>query len=205
MMKINESELSVIATRVSQYPSDLLPEFLLVGRSNVGKSSFINAILGRKNLARTSSTPGKTQTLNFYKVNNEFYLVDVPGYGYASVNKSQQQKFGLMIEEYLEKREILKRVFMIVDFRIKPTEDDLLMYQFLKYYNIPVTLILNKADKVGSSKHEKNLKVIKDAIDLAVGDDYIIFSSETKKGRDKVLDVISHYLNKQEIVEIEEI
>lgn len=205
MMKINESELSVIATRVSQYPSDLLPEFLLVGRSNVGKSSFINAILGRKNLARTSSTPGKTQTLNFYKVNNEFYLVDVPGYGYASVNKSQQQKFGLMIEEYLEKREILKRVFMIVDFRIKPTEDDLLMYQFLKYYNIPVTLILNKADKVGSSKHEKNLKVIKDAIDLAVGDDYIIFSSETKKGRDKVLDLISHYLNKQKIVEIEEI
>ena len=205
MMKINDSELSIIATRISQYPNDNLPEFLLVGRSNVGKSSFINAILGRKNLARTSSTPGKTQTLNFYKANDDFYLVDVPGYGYASVNKVQQQKFGMMIEEYLEKREFLKRVFMVVDFRIKPTEDDVLMYQFLKYYNIPVTLILNKADKVGSSKVDRNLKIIKETIDLAVGDDYIIFSSETKKGRDKVLDIINSFIVKNEIDEIEEI
>lgn len=205
MMKINESELSVIATRISQYPNDDLPEFLLVGRSNVGKSSFINAILGRKNLARTSSTPGKTQTLNFYKANNSFYLVDVPGYGYASVNRSQQQKFGLMIEEYLENREHLKRVFLIVDFRIKPTEDDVLMYQFLKYYNIPVTLILNKADKVGSSKHDRNLKAIKETLDLAVGDDYIVFSSETKKGRDKVLDLIDSFIEKKVADDIEEI
>jgi len=194
-MKINNSELSVIATRISQYPIDELPEFLLVGRSNVGKSSFINTMLARKNLARTSSTPGKTQTLNFYKANDSFYLVDVPGYGYASVNRQQQQKFGLMIEEYLAHREKLKRVFMIVDFRIKPTEDDVLMYQFLKYYNIPVTLILNKADKVGSSKLDKNLKVIKDTMDLAVGDDYIIFSSVTKLGRDKVLNLSDSFLN----------
>lgn len=193
-MKINNSALSVIATRISQYPTDGLPEFLLVGRSNVGKSSFINTILGRKNLARTSATPGKTQTLNFYKADNDFYLVDVPGYGYASVNRKQQQKFGLMIEEYLEKRDKLKRVFMIVDFRIKPTEDDILMYQFLKYYNIPVTLILNKADKVGSSKHDRNLKLIKETIDLAVGDDYIVFSAETKLGRDKVLKIIESFL-----------
>ena len=205
MMKINESELSIIATRISQYPTDNLPEFLLVGRSNVGKSSFINAILGRKNLARTSSTPGKTQTLNFYKANNDFYLVDVPGYGYASVNRAQQQKFGMMIEEYLEKREILKRVFMLVDFRIKPTEDDVLMYQFLKYYNIPVTLILNKADKVGTSKHNKNLEIIKNTMDLAVGDDFIIFSSETKKGRDKVLEIIESFIVPNNIEEIEEI
>jgi len=204
MMKINESELSIIATRISQYPTDNLPEFLLVGRSNVGKSSFINAILGRKNLARTSSTPGKTQTLNFYKANNDFYLVDVPGYGYASVNRSQQQKFGMMIEEYLEKREILKRVFMLVDFRIKPTEDDVLMYQFLKYYGIPVTLILNKADKVGTSKHNKNLEIIKSTMDLAVGDDYVVFSSETKKGREKVLEIIDSFVLKinEEIEEI---
>ena len=107
-MKINTSELSVIATRRSQYPSLELPEFLLVGRSNVGKSSFINTVLGRKDLARVSSTPGKTQTLNFYLVNNSFYLVDVPGYGYASVNHEQQKKFGLMIEEYLAKRSELK-------------------------------------------------------------------------------------------------
>ena len=204
-MKINESELSIIATRISQYPTDNLPEFLLVGRSNVGKSSFINTILGRKNLARTSSTPGKTQTLNFYKANNDFYLVDVPGYGYASVNRAQQQKFGMMIEEYLEKREILKRVFMLVDFRIKPTEDDVLMYQFLKYYNIPVTLILSKADKVGSSKHIKNLEIIKKTIDLAVGDDYVIFSSETKKGRDKVLEIIESFIEEKITDVIEEI
>jgi len=189
-MKINTSELAVIATRRSQYPNLELPEFLLVGRSNVGKSSFINTVLARKDLARVSSTPGKTQTLNFYLVNNSFYLVDVPGYGYASVNHEQQKKFGLMIEEYLAKRKELKRVFMIVDFRIKPTEDDILMYQFLKYYDIPVTLILNKTDKVGSSKQNKNLKTILSTLDVSKEDNYILFSSVTKKGRDEVLDLI---------------
>ena len=189
-MKINTSELAVIATRRSQYPSLELPEFLLVGRSNVGKSSFINTVLGRKDLARVSSTPGKTQTLNFYLVNNSFYLVDVPGYGYASVNHEQQKKFGLMIEEYLAKRKELRRVFMIVDFRIKPTEDDVLMYQFLKYYDIPVTLILNKTDKVGSSKRERNIKNILSTLDVSKEDNYLEFSSVTKKGRDVVLDLI---------------
>ena len=189
-MKINTSELAVIATRRSQYPNLELPEFLLVGRSNVGKSSFINTVLGRKDLARVSSTPGKTQTLNFYLVNNTFYLVDVPGYGYASVNHEQQKKFGLMIEEYLAKRQELKRVFMIVDFRIKPTEDDVLMYQFLKYYDIPVTLILNKTDKVGSSKREKSIKNILSTLDVSKEDNYIEFSSVTKKGREDVLDLI---------------
>ena len=200
-MKINTSELSIIATRRSQYPSLGLPEFLLVGRSNVGKSSFINTILGRNNLARTSSTPGKTQTLNFYLVNNTFYLVDVPGYGYASVNREQQKKFGLMIEEYLANRKELKRVFMIVDFRIKPTEDDVLMYQYLKYYDIPVTLIINKADKVGSSKHDKNLKTILQTIDLTKEDNYIEFSSVSKKGKDLVLDLIEVLID-EEIDEI---
>ena len=189
-MKINTSELAVIATRRSQYPNLELPEFLLVGRSNVGKSSFINTVLARKDLARVSSTPGKTQTLNFSLVNNSFYLVDVPGYGYASVNHEQQKKFGLMIEEYLAKRKELKRVFMIVDFRIKPTEDDILMYQFLKYYDIPVTLILNKTDKVGSSKQNKSLKTILSTLDVSKEDNYILFSSVTKKGRDEVLDLI---------------
>ena len=189
-MKINTSELAVIATRRSQYPNLELPEFLLVGRSNVGKSSFINTVLARKDLARVSSTPGKTQTLNFYLVNNSFYLVDVPGYGYASVNHEQQKKFGLMIEEYLAKRKELKRVFMIVDFRIKPTEDDVLMYQFLKYYDIPVTLILNKTDKVGSSKREKSIKNILSTLDVSKEDNYIEFSSVTKKGREDVLDLI---------------
>jgi len=191
-MKISNAILGVIATRRSQYPTEELPEFLLVGRSNVGKSSFINTMLEKKNLARVSATPGKTQTLNFYLANNSFYLVDVPGYGYASVNKEQQRKFGLMIEEYLEKRTELKRVFMIIDFRLKPTENDVLMYQFLKYYDIPVTLILNKVDKVGTSKHDHNLKVIKETMDLAVGDDYVLFSSVTKKGRAEVLKIIEN-------------
>ena len=193
-MKVNNAFLKVIATRISQYPTEELPEFLLVGRSNVGKSSFINTILNKKGLARTSATPGKTQTLNFYLANNAFYLVDVPGYGYASVNREQQKKMGLMIEEYLENRKEMKRVFMLVDFRIKPTDDDILMYQFLKYYDIPVTIIVNKADKVSSSKHDKNLKVIRETIDITPGDDIIEFSSITKKGREEVLDKIESLL-----------
>ena len=186
-MVIKEASLEVIATRRSQYPIDGKPEFLLVGRSNVGKSSFINSILSRKNLAYTSSRPGKTQTLNFYNINGNFYLIDVPGYGYAAVDKKTQAKFGMMIEEYLEKREELKRVFMLIDFRHKPMEDDLLMYNFLKYYNLPVTVVATKADKVTGSKKEKNLKTILETLDLVVGDDLVVFSSVTKLG---VKDVI---------------
>ena len=190
-MIINNVNLDIMATRRSQYPDDLKPEFLLVGRSNVGKSSFINSILGRKNIAYTSSTPGKTQTLNFYNVNNSFYLIDVPGYGYAATDKKTQAKFGMMIEEYLEKRSQLKRVFMLIDFRHKPTEDDLLMYNFLKYYNLPVTVIATKSDKIGGSKKKKNLKVILDTLDLVVGDDLVVFSSTTKLGVKEVLNKIS--------------
>ncbi len=187
-MIIKDANLEVIATRRSQYPEAGKPEFLLVGRSNVGKSSFINAILSRKNLAHTSSRPGKTQTLNFYNINNgEFYLIDVPGYGFAAVDKKTQSKFGMMIEEYLEKRHELKRVFMLVDFRMKPTEDDLLMYNFLKYYNIPVTVVATKADKVSGSKKEKNLKDMLNTLDLVVGDDLVVFSSVTRLGVKEVL------------------
>ena len=186
-MKISSVDLTISAVRVSQYPEGDALEFLLVGRSNVGKSSFINTLINRKNLARVSSRPGKTQTLNFYNVNNDFYLVDVPGYGYANVDKKTQSKFGKMIEEYLETRKQLKRVFLLVDFRIKPTEDDLLMYNFLKYYNLPVTIIATKADKVGGSKKEKCLKQIMNTFDLVVGDDIIVFSSINKLGREEVL------------------
>lgn len=186
-MIIKESKLDIMASRRSQYPAKDLPEFLLVGRSNVGKSSFINALLSRKNLAHTSSRPGKTQTINFYLVNDNFYLVDVPGYGYAATDKKTQAKFGMMIEEYLEKREELKRVFLLIDFRHKPTEDDLLMYNFLKYYNLPVTVIATKADKVGNSKKNKNLKMIMDTLDLVVGDDLLVFSSLTKLGKTEIL------------------
>ena len=189
-MLIKEANLDIIATRRSQYPDNGRPEFLLVGRSNVGKSSFINTILNRKNLAYTSSKPGKTQTLNFYGVNDSFYLIDVPGYGFANVDKNTQAKFGMMIEEYLEKREQLKRVFMLVDFRHKPTEDDLLMYNFLKYYNLPVTVIATKADKISGSKKEKNLKTLLNDLDLVIGDDLVVFSSVTKLGVKEVLNKI---------------
>lgn len=192
-MKINSVELVISAVRRSQYPEGALPEFLLVGRSNVGKSSFINALVNRKNIARISSRPGKTQTLNFYCVNHSFYLVDVPGYGYAAINRKIQEKFGKMIEEYLEKRDELKRVFLLIDFRMKPTEDDLLMYHFLKYYNIPVTVIATKVDKVGSSKKDKNKKMILDALDLVMGDELILFSSVTKLGRDEILKQIEEF------------
>ena len=198
-MVIKDVNLDIIATRRSQYPENGRPEFLLVGRSNVGKSSFINAVLGRKNLAYTSSKPGKTQTLNFYGVNNSFYLIDVPGYGYASVDKKTQAKFGMMIEDYLEKRVQLKRVFMLIDFRHKPTEDDLLMYNFLKYYNLPVTVIATKADKISGSKKQKNLKVILDTLDLVVGDDLVVFSSVTKLGVKEVLNKMDE-LTKPEIL-----
>ena len=129
-MKIETSNLEIIAVRASQYPQDNKPEFMLCGRSNVGKSSFINSLLGRKNYAHTSSKPGKTQTINFYLCNDDFYLVDVPGYGYANVSKEQQRKFGLMIEEYIQTRENLKFVFLLIDFRHKPDNNDVLMYNY---------------------------------------------------------------------------
>ncbi len=197
-MVIKEANLDIIATRRSQYPTEGKPEFLLVGKSNVGKSSFINAILSRKNLAYTSSRPGKTQTLNFYGVNDSFYLIDVPGYGYAAVDKKTQAKFGMMIEEYLEKREELKRVFMLIDYRHKPSEDDLLMYNFLKYYNLPVTVVATKADKVPGSQKQKNLKVILDTMDLVIGDDLVVFSSNTKLGVKEVVKKIEDLVSESE-------
>ena len=194
-MKINSVDMDVMAVRRSQYPSDSLPEFLLIGKSNVGKSSFINTLVNRKNIARTSSVPGKTQTLNFYLVNNEFYLVDAPGYGYAAVNKAQQKKFGLMIEEYLEKRSELKRVFLLIDFRLKPSENDLMMYNFLKYYSIPVTVVATKTDNVGTSKKDRNLKIIKDTLDLVVGDNIVLFSSVSKMGKEEISNLIEDLIS----------
>ena len=194
-MKINTTELVVSAVRRSQYPEDKKAEFLLVGRSNVGKSSFINTITGRKKLARTSSTPGKTRNLNFYLLNDLFYFVDVPGYGYASVSKKEQKKFGLMIEEYLEKRENLKRTFLLVDLRHKPSEDDILMYNFLKYYNNDVTIIAMKADKVKKTNHEKNKNIILKTLNIEEPNNLIIFSSITKMGRQEVYNILDNILD----------
>lgn len=188
-MQIESVNEPIIAVRRSQYPDDNKSEFLLVGRSNVGKSSFINTLIERKNFARTSSKPGKTQTLNFYLVNDAFYLVDVPGYGYASVSKDTQKKFGLMIEEYLKSRENLKHVFMLVDYRHKPTEDDVLMYEFLKYYNLDITIVAMKYDKVSKNGRIKQDKLIKDTLKFN-DNEFITFSTVTKKGRSEVLSII---------------
>ena len=189
-MQIENVSEPIIAVRRSQYPEDKKAEFLLVGRSNVGKSSFINTLIERKNFARTSSKPGKTQTLNFYKVNDAFYLVDVPGYGYASVSKDTQKKFGLMIEEYLKERPNLKHVFMLIDYRHKPTEDDCLMYEFLKYYNLDITIVATKYDKVSKNNRIKQDKIIKDTLKFE-DDEFITFSTVTKKGRTEILSIVA--------------
>ena len=189
-MKVKTVELEISAVRRSQYPTDNLPEFLLIGRSNVGKSSFINTIISRKNYARTSGRPGKTQTINFYKINDEFYLVDAPGYGYASVSREKRKKFGIMIEDYLVNRKNLKQVFLLIDFRHRPTNDDLLMYNFLKYYKIPVTIIETKCDKIGVTMQNKQKKSIIADLNMASGDDFVMFSNISKIGKEEVTNKI---------------
>lgn len=189
-MKINKVDLVISAVRRSQYPTDNKSEFLLVGRSNVGKSSFINTLINRKNFARTSSSPGKTQTINFYLVNDSFYLVDAPGYGFAKLGKAKKKKFGLMMEDYLTNRENLKQVFMLVDFRHKPSSDDIMMYNFLKYYKIPVTIVATKSDKVGITKHQSQRNLLMNELDLVVGDDFVVFSNVTKAGKSEVYEKI---------------
>ena len=195
-MEVISVEEPIIAVRISQYPEDKKGEFLILGRSNVGKSSFINTIINRKNLARTSSKPGKTQTLNFYQVNNEFYIVDVPGYGYANTNKKQVEKFGIMIEEYLKQRPYLKHVFLLVDYRHKPTEDDILMYKFLKYYNLSVTIVCTKYDKVNRGLRAKQDDVIKNTLNPSLGDEIVNFSSVTKIGKERIYEIIENVMNK---------
>ncbi|MBQ7141000.1 MAG: YihA family ribosome biogenesis GTP-binding protein [Bacilli bacterium] len=189
-MKISSVELKISAVRVSQYPDDELPEFLLVGRSNVGKSSFINTLIHRKNFARTSSRPGKTQTLNFFLVNENFYLVDVPGYGYALTSKRKQEKFGKMIEDYLAHRTNLKHVFMLVDFRHKPTKDDVLMYNYLKYFNLPVTVVATKVDKITKGQWDKYKQITLKELDLVHGDELVLFSSLLKEGKETIHELI---------------
>lgn len=197
-MKITNAVFVISAMRRSQYPTDNLPEFMLVGRSNVGKSSFINTITNNKKMARVSNTPGKTRNLNFYRLNDSFYFVDVPGYGYASVGKKEQKKFGLMIEEYLEKRPNLVRTYMLVDLRHKPSEDDVLMYKYLKYYKLPVTIVATKADKISKNKREKAMNVVLKTLELEQGDSFIVLSNVTREGKDKILNEIEGLIEEEE-------
>lgn len=191
-MEINthNAEILLSAANKSHYPQDEIPEIALAGRSNVGKSSFINTLLNRKNLARTSGKPGKTQLLNFFNIDDKLRFVDVPGYGYAKVSKTERVKWGKMIEEYLTSRENLRAVVSLVDVRHEPSTDDVQMYEFLKYYEIPVIVVATKADKVPRGKWNKYESVIKKKLDFDKNDDFIIFSSVNKDGLDAAWNAI---------------
>ncbi|MBP2623182.1 ribosome biogenesis GTP-binding protein YihA/YsxC [Streptococcus oricebi] len=184
-INIHNAEILLSAANKSHYPQDDLPEIALAGRSNVGKSSFINSLLNRKNLARTSGKPGKTQLLNFFNIDDKLRFVDVPGYGYAKVSKSERAKWGRMIEEYLTNRENLRAVVSLVDLRHDPSADDVQMYEFLKYYEIPVILVATKADKIPRGKWNKHESAIKKKLDFDKNDDFIIFSAVDKIGLDQ--------------------
>ncbi|AXI09607.1 YihA family ribosome biogenesis GTP-binding protein [Oceanobacillus sp. 143] len=193
-MKVTQAEIVISAVSKKQYPGDGLPEIALAGRSNVGKSSFINKLINRKALARTSSKPGKTQTLNFYKINERFYFVDVPGYGYAKVSKSEREKWGGMMEEYFGTRETLQVVLLITDIRHEPTKDDIQMYEFLKYHELPVVVVATKLDKIPKSKRASFIKRTKQTLNVEADDIVLPFSSETGEGKDEAWGILSKYL-----------
>ena len=200
-MIINQSEFSVSAVKVSQYPEGGLDEIALAGRSNVGKSSFINTLLQRKNLARTSSSPGKTQTLNFYRVDSDqadFYLVDVPGYGYAKVSKKQREEFGEMIQDYLETRAYLKGLILLIDGRHEPTADDIAMYDYAQYLNLPILVVATKMDKIKKNAFNKTEAAFRKHLNLNKDNvTFLPFSSVTKLNVDQVKDWIEARLDEE--------
>ncbi|WP_261133138.1 ribosome biogenesis GTP-binding protein YihA/YsxC [Bacillus sp. Marseille-Q3570] len=189
-MKVNTAELIISAVKKEQYPNDQKPEIALAGRSNVGKSSFINKMINRKALARTSSKPGKTQTLNFYLLNDKMYFVDVPGYGFAKVSKSERDAWGRMIETYLMESEQLRAVVLLVDLRHAPSKDDQLMYDWLKHFEIPVIVVATKADKIPKGKHQQHIKKIRETLTIEQGQPVLLFSAETSFGKEKVWSTI---------------
>lgn len=200
-MIINQSEFAVSAVKASQYPKDGLDEIALAGRSNVGKSSLINTLLQRKNLARTSSSPGKTQTLNFYRVDSDqadFYLVDVPGYGYAKVSKKQREEFGEMIQDYLETRAYLKGLILLIDGRHEPTADDIAMYDYAQYLNLPILIVATKMDKIKKNAFNKTEAAFRKHLNLNKDNvTFLPFSSVTKLNVDQVKNWIEARLDEE--------
>ncbi|WP_296227156.1 ribosome biogenesis GTP-binding protein YihA/YsxC [uncultured Lactobacillus sp.] len=200
-MIISQSEFAVSAVKASQYPKDGLDEIALAGRSNVGKSSLINTLLQRKNLARTSSSPGKTQTLNFYRVGSDqadFYLVDVPGYGYAKVSKKQREEFGEMIQDYLETRAYLKGLILLIDGRHEPTADDIAMYDYAQYLNLPILVVATKMDKIKKNAFNKTEAAFRKHLNLNKDNvTFLPFSSVTKLNVDQVKDWIQARLDEE--------
>lgn len=195
-MKIISSDLQQIAGFSWQYPTDDLPEIAFAGRSNVGKSSFINSMINRVNLARTSGKPGKTRTINFYIINENFRFVDLPGYGFAQVSKTEKEKWGKIIEEYLSKRDNLKEIILIVDMRHEPTNQDLLMYNWIKSIGFRGLVIATKADKISKANWQKNTKIIRDKLDIKDVNLVIPYSSEKKMNVDKVWEIFEPILEK---------
>jgi len=188
-MDVKKAELVISAARPDQFPEDGLPEIALAGRSNVGKSSLINRMINRKNLARTSSQPGKTRTMNFYRIDSAFYFVDLPGYGYAKVSQEMRREWGKTIERYLRERKPLRLVLLLIDFRHPPTADDRAMYEWLAYYDIPVCIVATKADKVAKGKWQKHVKQVADTL-AANGTPIVVFSAENGLGKTELWHMI---------------
>lgn len=186
-MIIKEAELEAVAVKASQYPEDCMPEIAFAGRSNVGKSSLLNLLTNRKSLARVSGSPGKTRTINFYKVNKNFRIVDLPGYGYAKVSKGMTKDWGPMMEEYFQKRQGLKKVIQLVDIRHAPSAQDVQMYEYLRHYGFDGLVVATKADKVSRNEMQKNLAVIKKTLQLGPEDIIIPVSALKRSGHDKLL------------------
>lgn len=189
-MNVNNVSLDCVAVKKEQYPEEIKPEIAFVGKSNVGKSSLINAMINRKALARTSSSPGKTRTINFYNVEELLYFVDLPGYGYAKISKSESEKWGKMIESYLIQRKQLKYIILLVDIRHEPGENDILMYEWLKHYNYNLIIVATKSDKLKRSQINKHISAIKNKLNLSNENIIIPFSSETKDGKDQLWEII---------------
>ena len=189
-MKITKAELEAVAVKASQYPPEDLPEIAFAGRSNVGKSSLLNLITGRKSLARVSGSPGKTRTINFYRCNDEFRIVDLPGYGFAKVSRSESEKWGAMIEGYLENRGTLLKVVQLVDIRHKPSAQDVQMYDYLKYYGLDGIVAATKADKLGTNEKAKALRLIRQTLGMKKDDILILVSALKRTGDGDLLDAM---------------
>ncbi len=205
MYKVNYAQYLASAAWKTQWPTHELPEICLAGRSNVGKSSFINTITNHSKLAKVSSTPGKTRTLNFFDINHELCLVDVPGYGYAKVNDKIKESFGDMIDTYLRERHLLKGLVLIVDYRHKPTRDDIEMYEYAKYYEIPVIVVATKEDKLKRNDLKKNEKLIKETLNFDKNDQFVRFSSLNKVGIEDVWGKILHLCSQESVNNQEEV
>jgi len=193
-MNVNNVSLETVCGITSKLPENTLPEFAFAGRSNVGKSSLLNALINRKSLARTSSQPGKTQTINFYNVEDQLYFVDLPGYGYAKVSKEVKQKWGRMIENYLIKSPQLRQIFLLVDIRHEPSADDKSMYAWLVSMNFKPIVIATKLDKINRSEIKKQEKLIRESLKMKKDGRVIVFSAETKQGKDEIWAVMDEIM-----------